>query len=972
MKSVNNSKPPYTLIAVSMILVPILAFAILYATDSARAQQQNPVVSIEQPWFYVDNSERPTLTVKLDKPADTLEPEVFAVIDLYVMVCDPVCHFEPAPHVSGRAVPWTQHYSFGTKKDGDAKTEIVDIYVSKDLIKDIWPLVVYPQKALIVTRLDETTAVNVTIADGHDKFRFPEIVVADSQTVTEGERSYIPVRLSSSTSDTVKVAYELVDETAVWNKDYVAKRSGVLTFGPDKEVAKIKFQTTDNDAFGKNKTFKVNLSSPADQPFSVVGGPTAVVTIENDDPMPTLTISGSTRYDTSTIYTYFDYEFQLSEPSEEPVTIEYELPLWNPGENKTPYGGLRINRDVKTFEIGANQTSVALQDIEARIGDAAYELGHRLSLEVTSVTNAIYGKLGEDLFAEERAAETAPTETATTTTPLPTLSLEPTWLVWEGGDRYLTYNLDSPSKHAVLLSILTSFYKLVCDPGCRFEKTKYYHSEGFRTLPGTTSGQIPWTGYYNPPYNEGIFVAEIKKIGGAEVSGDVNPGLPHFVTASHETTIPEGEISHITLRLDQPIETPVTVSYEFEDDSAVLGKHYTAEQSGTVTFKPGKRSAKIPYRATQNEFHSGETQFSVILSQSDKKDAVFLTADNKLTNSLTASIKIVDDDDDSPLPIIRQAHHQQKSGVAKYTFELHRPSDKTIKIVARYGVLPYEDSDSRDFEVQVTFQPGSTRAEVEVDMSGNYRRYIHDYPMEVSLENAVFQSGDALGYIYSTKPGEFVDLNNVNSISTIQNYLKPKKQGDTIKVLDASVTEGQVAEFEIVLSKPLSEDLTVTYIAREISETLGDDKTSLARMDVDFKRERRTVVIPAGSTSTLAYIWTLEDKRQESDERFVVEIVEMSKKGLTPLDGYITIEDNDSPPSMYIFSTNIIKQDGQKFVEVRLRLTTTSHQPVTETLEVFSNKSEDDTPVTTVPVTFAPGETRHILRFAVEDDDDEE
>ena len=279
----NRFKPAYALSALAIVSIIIAsALYVWNSPNSAQANDPEPIVSMEQGWFYVDNSEPLKVTLTLDKPAVTDEPSVTMLLSGYTMVCDPGCHFE---QVNDREA-WAGYW-FGSESDGNAKTKATQPLAG--WVKSYWPEVVYPQKALVVTRLSSVT--NAQIASGHDEFTVPHIVSSQARPASEGEESYVSIHLDHASTEPVSVHYELIDETAVWNVDYLAKRSGTVTFQPGKKRIKIPYQATQNDLYNGPKTFSVALSSPQHKPFSIfTKGDPAVAVIENDDEgAPTLT-----------------------------------------------------------------------------------------------------------------------------------------------------------------------------------------------------------------------------------------------------------------------------------------------------------------------------------------------------------------------------------------------------------------------------------------------------------------------------------------------------------------------------------------------------------------------------------------------------------------------------------------------------------------------------------------------------------
>jgi chitinase len=85
----------------------------------------------------------------------------------------------------------------------------------------------------------------------------------------------------------------------------------------------------------------------------------------------------------------------------------------------------------------------------------------------------------------------------------------------------------------------------------------------------------------------------------------------------------------ISVRLRQTSSDVVTVKYTITDISAVMGKDYTANASGLISFPVGTKSADIVITVTGDELASADKSFKITLSDSqhsviDKCEAVII------------------------------------------------------------------------------------------------------------------------------------------------------------------------------------------------------------------------------------------------------------------------------------------------------------------------------------------------------------
>ena len=114
----------------------------------------------------------------------------------------------------------------------------------------------------------------------------PELSI-DNVSKTEGDagtKKYsFTISLSAASTQTVKVKYKTLDQTATAPSDYTAVSNTQVTFNPG-EVAKIIKITVNGDTSAENdETFKVKLTNPVN---AVIADATGVGTIKDDDGSP--------------------------------------------------------------------------------------------------------------------------------------------------------------------------------------------------------------------------------------------------------------------------------------------------------------------------------------------------------------------------------------------------------------------------------------------------------------------------------------------------------------------------------------------------------------------------------------------------------------------------------------------------------------------------------------------------------------
>jgi Ca2+-binding RTX toxin-like protein len=187
----------------------------------------------------------------------------------------------------------------------------------------------------------------ITIADNDPQ---PQISINDV-TLTEGDSGTktfnFAVTLSNPSSQTITVAYQTSNVSAVAGTDYITQ-TGTITFNPG-EISKTVGVIVNGDTLVENnETFKVNLSTPVN---ATIADGEGIATINNDD-VPTLTVNNLTvveGVDNNAIM-----NFTLSTPSNLAVSVNYSTTAGTATANSdyTPVSG--------TLTIAAGATTATL------------------------------------------------------------------------------------------------------------------------------------------------------------------------------------------------------------------------------------------------------------------------------------------------------------------------------------------------------------------------------------------------------------------------------------------------------------------------------------------------------------------------------------------------------------------------------------------------------------------------------------
>lgn len=166
--------------------------------------------------------------------------------------------------------------------------------------------------------LSDTDTINISVVQGG-------ILVFSSATYTVNENAgtaTITVNRTSASNGTTKVDYTTSNGTAIAGQDYTTS-SGQLTFN-NGETTKTFTVSITNDALDEaNETINLTLSNVTGS--GDLGSPsTAVLTITDDDPQPTLSINDVTVTEGNSGTTNAVFTVTLSAVSGQTVTVNYQ------------------------------------------------------------------------------------------------------------------------------------------------------------------------------------------------------------------------------------------------------------------------------------------------------------------------------------------------------------------------------------------------------------------------------------------------------------------------------------------------------------------------------------------------------------------------------------------------------------------------------------------------------------------------
>ena len=180
----------------------------------------------------------------------------------------------------------------------------------------------------------------------------------------------------------VSVQWDTSDGTAtVADSDYVPVVSGVVNFAPGETTKSVQVDVNGDIKFEPNETFFVDLSNPTN---AVIGDNQGQGTIQNDDPLPQVSISDVQKVEGNGGFEAnpFTFKLTLSNPSSTQVDVD-----WNTTD------GTATSGPANDFTADANTAMIPAETLELDIvirvhGDVVPEPTELFTVDLTGVIGA--------------------------------------------------------------------------------------------------------------------------------------------------------------------------------------------------------------------------------------------------------------------------------------------------------------------------------------------------------------------------------------------------------------------------------------------------------------------------------------------------------------------------------------------------------------------------------------------------------
>jgi hypothetical protein len=370
------------------------------------------------------------------------------------------------------------------------------------------------------------------------------------------------------------------------------------------------------------------------------------------------------------------------------------------------------------------------------------------------------------------------------------------------------------------------------------------------------------------------------------------------------TTVTEGDSgttnATLVVSLNQPSAVNVRVNYATRAATAFAGSDFTS-QAGTVTIPAGQTTASISVLVKGDTTYEATESFDVVLSR-----PIYLTLGQAIGNV------VLQNDDALPSLSINDATVNEASSAA-ILLSLTNPSSTPITIVlAGVSGSALSGIDFPALNRTIVIPAGRTSYPVRVPT----RHDVLDEPLEAfsveitSIAGATLADGTSVVSIHDNDPPAL----------TISDVVISESAPPMAPVSGNGPASAGAYQAVITMSSASTVPVTVKVYSR--------DKTAVSGRD--FTRVAATIVIPAGETSAVANLSSVDDQLHDPNESFELFLSSPINATLARPVSKVSITDNDPDPVLTAANTTVTEgNSGELLATVRVDMSPASSLPVT-------------------------------------------
>ena len=767
----------------------------------------------------------------------------------------------------------------------------------------------------------------------------PSITISDSSVKEEDGVMTFTVSLSNPSSDTITVDFATADGTAKDVADYLAQ-NGTVTFAPGETSKTITVPVVNDDVYENPESMFVNLTNATNATIADEQGEGRIA----DNDVPSFSVSGTEVVEGQ----YAVFNIQLSNASDENITLSLKTKEGTATElDYTPEVEVLVNGSwvaASTVTIPAGET-----DVQARVkttDDDIDEPVENFELEAELVS----GTTSNDKSSGSAAITDNDGE--------PQIVISDSSVKEEDGVMTFTVSLSNPSSSTVTVDFATA-------NDTALSGLDYVKDSGMVTfLAGETSKTITI-----PVLNDDIFENEesmhvnLTNATNATIADDQGEGRikdnPNEVPtlSISDSVVTEGDFNVFTVQISNPSSENIKFKFSTTDGTATKSEDYnpdlmdvyevsndngiTWSRSDEATIKAGDTAILVRIPTLEDDIAEGVEDYTLTATVIEGT-----TTNNTYPTGANATGTGTIIDDDATQIIIGDAVMDEQNGMMVFKVSLTTESSSEVTVTFKTEDDSAEaGKDYTSTTGTVTFPAGTTVQYIQVPINDD-NIYENDENFKVLLENAVN-----------------AEIADDTAIGTIKDNDLP-----TISINDASVVEGDPAQFVISLSNPSTEAIKVDLGIKDIDTTSGDYSTIEVLVGGTWIVATEAT-IPAGETSVVVRVNTVDDNiANEASEKFQLEatVIEGDTNNPNAI-GTGTIIDNDTT-EILIGDSVLVEQDGVMQFVVSLTNPSVEDVTVDFVTQDGTSKAGLDYTATSGSITFPAGVTEMIIEVPINDD----
>ena len=557
---------------------------------------------------------------------------------------------------------------------------------------------------------------NATISDNQsvvtitDDEGIPELSVADVSTSNEAATNLVAtVSLSGTSSQIVTVNYATSNGTATAGDDYTAISATPLTFNPGDLTKTVNIAILSDSTDEDDETFTLTLSSPDNATISTTAG-SATMTIVDDDPAPTISISDNSSGESGS----GNLVASLSAASEKTITIDYAT---SDGTATAGDDYTAVSTTTLTFSPGDTSKNIPITVASDNID----EVDETVIVTLSNPSNVtINDAIGELTITDDDGVPTISIADAT----IPNETAVP---------RSITLSLSSESSQTISVDYSTA-------DGTAAVNSDYNAASGTVSfLPGELTTSIN-VNILSDTLSEGdeTFYVNLSNPILATISDNQS-----VVTITDDDSAPSLSVSDAvtlnensaaistTVSLSNPSVSNVSVNWSTSDNTAVAGEDYNTA-GGVLIFSPGEVSKTISVNILSDNIPEGIETFSIVLSN---VSAGAMISDGSGTITIT-------DDDGNPGISVSSVSVSEDAGIASIDVDLSHTTPLTVSV--DYATVNLSAKAGEDFTYSsgtLTFLPGEESKSISVSI----------------VEDQVFESNETFNLMLSNPVNTAID-----------------------------------------------------------------------------------------------------------------------------------------------------------------------------------------------------------------------